>query len=254
MALRVNSIAAQLGKLSLGISRTTVRFKSSLSPEERHEKYMKHQREIAKAQQRPDHGEKIWIHTHFLNGMTVYSLDRILNSRKALRQIPYNGKKLKPVKLRKDYWRPLAMIQFPEGQAEVGRNVYMLMRECKTLHELSWGDNMFYDEDGKPLTKHERGEKINSQKANTIADMAAVLGGRGKGNKMRRSATNSPEDGDLLNVVVWWMNDRDRGFARHWSPNVTHHYADTGASTAVEAHDDPGTPSDSTPSDTLLTT
>ena len=53
---------------------------------------------------------------------------------------------------------------------------------------------MFYDKDGSPLTKYERGEKLNDQKANTIADMAAVLGGRGKGNKIWMPVTENPEE------------------------------------------------------------
>lgn len=137
----------------------------------------------------------------------------------------------------------MAMIQFPEGSGEVGRSVFQRLRECKTLHELSWSDDMFYDKDGKPLSKHERGKKINDQKANTIADMAAVLGGKGKGNKIWKSVSqDSPaaltdaeasseespkkdEEGtdELVKAEVWWMNDQDRNYANKWPANVTHH-------------------------------
>lgn len=135
------------------------------------------------------------------------------------------------------------MIQFPEGYGEVGRSVFQRLRECKTLHELSWGDDMFYDKDGNPLSKHERGKKLNNQKANAIADMAAVLGGKGKGNKIWTAmADDKPEDlanveaadeknvkkddegtKALVKAEVWWVNDQDRNFARRWPSNVTHH-------------------------------
>lgn len=76
------------------------------------------------------------------------------------------------------------MIQFPEGQGEVGRSVYQRLRECKKLHEYCWGDEMLYGKNGRTLTTRQRGRRLNDQRANTIADMAAVLAGLGKGNKI----------------------------------------------------------------------
>ncbi|KAI1333789.1 hypothetical protein F5Y15DRAFT_325517 [Xylariaceae sp. FL0016] len=180
MALRRTPITAQLGSqlgwLSIGISNTSIRLNHTRS------KKPKQRIEPSFA---PGHGELIYVHHHVLDGMTVYSHDQQMKANKALRQIPFNGKKLKPAKLRKDLWRPLATIQFPEGFGEVGRSVYQRLRECKTLHELAWDDSYFHDsETGRPLTRHDRGRKLNDQKANTIADMAAVLAGLGKGNKM----------------------------------------------------------------------
>ncbi|OTA66648.1 hypothetical protein K449DRAFT_430961 [Hypoxylon sp. EC38] len=243
MALRVNSITAQLGRLSLGISRTSIRFSHSNKKAEKIAE--KRRKELERSQFQEHHGEKIWILNHFLDGMTVYSHSPIIKAKKSLRQIPFNGKKLKPRKFRKDYWRPLAMIQFPEGYGEVGRSVFQRLRECKTLHELAWGDDMFYAEDGKPLSKHERGKRLNDQKANTIADMAAVLGGTGKGNKIWMPMTENPEElanlaaddeknvkedkqgvKALLKTQVWWLNDQDRNFAESWPSNVSHHRFD----------------------------
>jgi hypothetical protein len=180
----------------------------------------------------------------------------------ALRQIPFNGKKLKPAKIRKDYWRPMAMIQFPEGQGEVGRSVYQRLRECKKLHEYAWDDSVLYGANGKTRTKRERGRCLNNQRANTIADMAAVLGGLGKGNKivLETTATESKaeaeaegasaaaveaeteaeaeadaqgdgqdgvvvktEDGKtLVQATVWWNDALDRNYAKKWTKNVSH--------------------------------
>ncbi|RYP17534.1 hypothetical protein DL765_004498 [Monosporascus sp. GIB2] len=237
MALCLNSlIARQLGKLPLGASLASVRLNHS----------RRKRRERVEPEFEPGHGERIWIFSHFLDGMTVYSHKPVLKANHALRQIPFNGKKLRPAKIRKDYWRPLAMIQFPAGYGEVGRSVFQRLRECKSLHELAWDDDTLYGEDGRTLTKHERGERLNDQKANTIADMAAVLGGAGKGNKMRLEAVDdddAPEArelvdaragkpakaarasdlvGGLLKTTVFWSNGLDKNFAAEWPANVTH--------------------------------
>jgi hypothetical protein len=162
-----------------------------------------------------------------------------LQANKALAQLPFNGKKTKPAKIRKDYWRPMAMIQFPEGLGSIGESVFQRLREFKRLHELSWGDELLYNDDGAMATRQERGKALNVQKTNAIADMAAVLGGAGGGNEMWRPATsgagNAPAvkstevaaadgaDGNsLLDVVVYWENDLLREHADKWPANVTH--------------------------------
>jgi hypothetical protein len=144
------------------------------------------------------------------------------------------------------------MIQFPEGQGEVGRSVYQRMMECRKLHDYSWSDKMLYGEDGKILTQRERGRMMNQkQRAFTIADMAAVLGGLGKGNKIvvsnalpaategeSEAATATGEQADvieeneefvkmedgttLVKATVWWDNPLDKNYAKSWSQNVTH--------------------------------
>lgn len=81
-------------------------------------------------------------------------------------------------------------------------------------------------------TRKDRGQALNRQKANTIADMAAVLAGQGKGNKMAKGA----EEGSLLDVTVSWKNDLDRNYATEWSGNVTHElFEDAVASLEAEA-------------------
>ncbi|KAK3368184.1 transcriptional regulation of mitochondrial recombination-domain-containing protein [Podospora didyma] len=154
------------------------------------------------------HGEKMWVWNHIEEGRILYSLDPILRSSQAIKQMPFTGKKLVPAKIRKDYWRPMAMIEFgpssttttPEAKPEeetakvhkyrekerkstelgaVGRSVFQKLRELKKRHELEWENPEFLH-----LTKHDRGKEINDMKGNSVADIAAVLGGGGKGNRM----------------------------------------------------------------------
>lgn len=154
---------------------------------------------------------------------------------KMLRQLPFNGKKLKPSKFRKDYWRPMAMIQFPEGLGHVGRSVFHLMRELRKAHDLAWGDEMLRDvESNRTLARQERGANLNTaQKANAIADLAAVLGGAGKGNKIRLEANKGAEAheeipadaasvGGLLQTTVFWADELDKDHALEWPANVLH--------------------------------
>lgn len=160
-----------------------------------------------------------------------------------LKQLPYNGKKTKPAKLRKDYWSPMATIEFPQGQGAVGRTVFQKLRELKHLHEVQWHEDLRYKSEKeytkqdkktvkakheagfleyKPLrTVKQRGKALNAQKGNAIADMAVVLAGEGAGNRV---LVSQAEDGakDLVQVTVSWANDQDRNFAEEWSTNVTH--------------------------------
>jgi len=102
-----------------------------------------------------------------------------------MRQMPYTGKKLVPAKIRKDYWQPLALIRFGPGNDHVGRSVFHKLREFKKRHELEWGrDNPEEEARLLRMSKHNRGKALNDQRANVIADLAAVLMGVGKGNKM----------------------------------------------------------------------
>jgi len=165
--------------------------------------------------QPPGHGETLWIHGHQYDGQIIYSFyDKIdvrtpsspllflflqfdlwmygladfngvtKQTNKGYRQLPYTGKKLIPAKLRPDYWRPLAMVKFLPGFGHVGRSVYQKLREFKKRHELEWTDNPAEAERIRRLTRHERGKELNNQRANAVADLAAVLGGAGKGSKM----------------------------------------------------------------------
>ncbi|TRX90733.1 hypothetical protein FHL15_008312 [Xylaria flabelliformis] len=239
MAMRISPITAQLGKLSIGgggsgggtTSRTSIRLAHTAKRRKGSERI--------EPSFEPGHGEKIFVFNHFVDGMTVYSHNPVLKANHAFRQIPFNGKKLRPAKLRKDYWRPMAMIQFPDGQGEVGRSVYQRLRECKKLHEYSWDDSLLYGEGGQTLTVRQRGRRLNDQRANTIADMAAVLGGLGKGNKIVVTESANDEAGGegqaesaapvavdegktLLQATVWWADVLDKNYAQKWTKNVTH--------------------------------
>jgi len=184
------------------------------------------------------HGEKIWIWNHRRTEQTIYTLRDRLDDHHDLKQIPFNGKKLKPATLRKDYWSPMAIIEFPQGRGNVGRSVFQKLRELKHLHEVSWPEDMrlktkdeYTKEDIKRIknakeegrtyvpvrTKRQRGVALCAQKKNSIADMAAVLAGGGRGNKIVAS-----EEGELVPVTVNWANDQDKRYAESWSDNVTH--------------------------------
>ncbi|KAH8673939.1 transcriptional regulation of mitochondrial recombination-domain-containing protein [Xylariales sp. PMI_506] len=228
----LRSLTAQLGRLPVSISKTSIRLSSSSKKATKPAPYPLPE----------GHGEKVWIFSNFVSGLTVYSHSPVIRATQTLnRQIPFNGKKLKPAKIRKDYWRPVAMVQFPEGLGHIGRSVYALLREFRKVHDLAWGDDMFSDKKtGRVLTRHERGEKLNSvQKANAIADLAAVLGGAGKGNHMwipvveglsnetvdTSGQTQTDESGTvngLLKTTVFWTNELDKKYAKEWPSNVTH--------------------------------
>ncbi|KAK0645886.1 transcriptional regulation of mitochondrial recombination-domain-containing protein [Cercophora newfieldiana] len=133
----------------------------------------------------PEHGQKIWVHNHTYDGHILYSFTKVMDTNKAYRQMPYTGKKNVPAKLRKDYWRPLALIDFGDGLNDVGRSVFQKLREFKKRHELEWGrDDPEVEKRLLHMSKHKRGKELNNQRPNAVADVAAVLGGVGKGSKM----------------------------------------------------------------------
>ncbi|CAM1502902.1 Fc.00g076780.m01.CDS01 [Cosmosporella sp. VM-42] len=194
------------------------------------------------------HGENIWVFSHRRSDQIIYSFENKLDGFHDLKQLPFNGKNTKPAKLRKDYWSPFANIIFPAGQGSVGRSVFQKLRELKHLHEVAWDDEFRYkrpeeftaadrkriaeeEKKGNPnyrpvRTKEERGIALNRQKSNSIADMAAVLSGMGRGNKL---ITSAPEEAEtqLMEVTVSWANDLDKEFAEEWSNNVTHELFET---------------------------
>lgn len=74
MALRINPITAQLGKLSISstTSRTSIRLAHTTK---------RRKGERIEPSFQPGHGEKIFVFNHFLDGMTVYSHDPVLKVR-----------------------------------------------------------------------------------------------------------------------------------------------------------------------------
>ncbi|KAL2262635.1 hypothetical protein VTK26DRAFT_615 [Humicola hyalothermophila] len=207
--------------------------------------------------QPPAHGERLWVFHHITANMIVYSLTPQIYPTKAFRQFKYTGKKLVPAKFRKDYWRPLAVVELGAGLGDVGRSVYHKLRELKHRHELEWGG----EEQSRELlglSRRERGKALNDQRGNAVADLAAVLAGAGKGNRMvvdqeegaggrkgkkKKETVNGKTEavaeaggeGDkqtqtrtqapppqLHKVTVYWANEQDKFFAESWSDNVTH--------------------------------
>ncbi|OIW33824.1 hypothetical protein CONLIGDRAFT_553873, partial [Coniochaeta ligniaria NRRL 30616] len=173
------------------------------------------------------YAEKIYLFNHTYSNHVVYSHTTQLKANKALRQIPFNGKKLRPASIRKDYWRPMAVIQFPQGQGEVGRSVLHKLREFRKRHELEWGDKETIDEMRKLIkpgrgASHELGRALNDQKANSVADIAAVLGGSGKGNRIWAKPPQDEDPGELHEATIYWAEEVDQAYAQFWPENVKH--------------------------------
>ncbi|KAK7514299.1 mitochondrial 54S ribosomal protein mL67 [Phyllosticta citriasiana] len=129
---------------------------------------------------------QIFVYCHFRTNQTLYSLnDRVLHA-SHLEQLPFAGKKTLPSKLRKDVWRPLAVVTFPfEKQAS---DAYLKLLDFKKLHELYWKENMDKDWGALPKEKQEKLRKRNKmpsmkerakiimdQKANSIAAIAKAM-------------------------------------------------------------------------------
>jgi hypothetical protein len=196
---------------------------------------------------KPDVGyaEKIFLYNHTEANHVVYSHTWPLKVRavltlshmttntdhsqanKALRQIPFNGKKLRPAAIRKDYWRPMAVIEFAKGQGEVGRSVLHKLREFRKRHELEWGDEATIDEMRKLIKPgrgggHELGRVLNDQKANSVADIAAVLAGVGKGNRIWAKPQQDDNAGELHQATIYWAEELDQAYAQSWPQNVSH--------------------------------
>ncbi|KAK1727940.1 transcriptional regulation of mitochondrial recombination-domain-containing protein [Colletotrichum acutatum] len=276
----MNSVPVfRFSKLSFGVARTSIRHGHTRS------RRRTPQHELTNFE--PGHGEQIWVWSHLTSNQVIYSHTKQLESHRALKQLPFNGKKSKPAKLRRDYWAPMALIQLPAGAGAAGQSVFQKLREFRRMHELAWEDDLLYREKRTELLKpkaikpwgakknadlvrvrkivrnrHERSLALNDQRANSIADMAAVLAGFGRGNRLIVSSrekkavleegkalegrkwskappaktalvsqsggeevegtTKAPAVDELLPATIYWANEDDRNFAQEWSGNVTH--------------------------------
>ncbi|RFU31946.1 hypothetical protein B7463_g4348, partial [Scytalidium lignicola] len=160
---------------------------------------------------------------------------------------PITVKKTRPPALRKDHWMPLCTITFPEGatftstpsptspkarkapqnssstslstQTPIGLLAFQKLREYRKLHETTWDPKtspVAVTSDGKFLNRKVRQRKLCDQKANSVADMAAVLAELG---------SQAEEEGVLSQeqaIEVRWSNVLDAEFAESWSPLVVH--------------------------------
>jgi hypothetical protein len=141
------------------------------------------------------------------------------------------------------------MVQFPEGRGVVGQGVFQRLRELRLRHEVEWDDSLMFwksddgDAESNTLnvrTKRQRVRALQDQRANSIADLAAVLAGSGRGNKVWITGT-APSQGEvadakgntegvadakshdtLCRATIYWNDPLDRNYAQAWSPNVNH--------------------------------
>lgn len=181
-----------------------------------------------------------------------------LQSNDAIRQLPFLGKQTVPTSLRKDIWQPLATILFPHPPR--GLQAYHKLREYRKLHELEYPLDDFRAEGNKHdlMEKKKRGRKLMDQKANSIADIAAVLirqdevskavasaalvgaqneaeetSGDSAGRKEEqrnppRPKGSSPRVGEKLKaigaegVTIRWRNVLDAEYAESWPAGVLH--------------------------------
>ncbi|CCU82658.1 unnamed protein product [Blumeria hordei] len=206
-------------------------------------------------------GQQIFIFSHIQRNLVAYSLSRALNAcrcnNETLRFIPYNGKKTVPSALRKDLWSPFATISFPKGCGNIGRSVFQKLREYRRRHEHEWGEEITINpENGYFIAKKKRARKLCDQVANSVADMAYVLGRldvRGPDNSDEKNelsalSTTTPStqgiseqksivsseaksayqniglvgEGTGKPVQIHWRDIRMAEFAQSWSNNVEH--------------------------------
>ncbi|KFX93869.1 hypothetical protein O988_04277 [Pseudogymnoascus sp. VKM F-3808] len=167
-----------------------------------------------------EHGRQIFVYSHLQTKQVVYSLKQNIKNNKALRQLPYNGKKTVPAALRKDLWSPLARIEFPAGHSAAGLNAFRMLREYRTLHETQWPKELALDDKGRTLSKKLRGRKLCDQRANSIADISATLA---KVSKVETSVKDKAEkEVEEITTTVRWSDILDAEYAASWPETVVH--------------------------------
>ncbi|KAL8742415.1 MAG: hypothetical protein Q9190_005095 [Brigantiaea leucoxantha] len=125
-----------------------------------------------------DHGTHIFVYNNIRTNQVVYSLTRSLNNHASLKQLPFLGKKTVPATLRRDLWTPLCALTFLRPQT--GLLAYRRLRELRRLHETSYDLSIITEtsdgpKKGQLMSTKKRGKVLMNQKANSVADMAAVL-------------------------------------------------------------------------------
>ncbi|KAL8958215.1 MAG: hypothetical protein Q9193_004685 [Seirophora villosa] len=191
-----------------------------------------------------EHGTRIFFYNNIRTNQVVYSLSRTLNNVASLAQLPYLGKKTVPARLRKDLWHPLCLVEFPRPSQ--GLLAFRRLREFRRLHETAYPLSLITRAKDQLLPKKQRGKLLMDQKANSIADLAAVLKlqkegwrkkhvqkkerqiekvkmlkERGKKKYQRRDPQGPPETG-VEGVRVRWINLLDAEFAEEWPEEVVH--------------------------------
>lgn len=115
------------------------------------------------------------------------------------------------------------MIQFPVGAGVAGQSAFQKLREFRRRHELEWDDDMLLEDVRDPTTgelqyrktrtRIDRGYAIHNQRANAIADMAAVLAGSGRGSRL----WISPAERAMLEEVEKELENKQEGEATETS-------------------------------------
>jgi len=178
----------------------------------------------------------------------IYSLTRTLKNNLALKQIPFLGKKTVPAAIRKDLWQPLCLLEFPSSAQ--GLSIFRKLREFKRLHETAYSLETITETEGrhkgKLLQKKARGKVLMNQKANSIADMAAVLLQQAKppteeelaaaerkvrtdGRPLAKRGIGRQATADALRIKgsvegvrIRWSNILDAEYAETWPKEVVH--------------------------------
>ena len=149
-------------------------------------------------------GQHIYAYCNIRTNQVIYSLTQVLRGQRNLKQLPEAGNNTRPPKLRKDLWRPLWTLTLPHGfQGEAqGLEAWKRLNALRYMHELYWTppkelsrnhteeemeqlQERLEDRGGskkenvydliKRQKKKLRLGKVMDQKANSIADLAAVL-------------------------------------------------------------------------------
>ena len=125
----------------------------------------------------------------------------------------------------------MATIEFADSPqaGAIGLSAYQKLREYRRRHELEWDESDFTDKEGNFIQKKKRGRMICDQKANSIADMAAVLsrlGAKqdvsGEGKEDQEGTIGLVGEWSGEKVVVRWRDVNDAEFAETWGENVEH--------------------------------
>ncbi|KAK3680192.1 hypothetical protein LTR78_000569 [Recurvomyces mirabilis] len=152
-----------------------------------------------------EHGRYIYAYCNVRTKQVVYSLSHTLNSHASIKQLPDLGANNKPNAIRKDIWRPLYTLALPTTHPHAlsqGLDAFQKLREYRKLHELNWTPPLSLSQNySNADIEHEKqqledrgGSKkesvydvikrrkrkirvgmVMNQKANSIADLAAVL-------------------------------------------------------------------------------
>ena len=116
----------------------------------------------------------------------------------------------------------MAKISFRNSSGSIGISVFQKLREYRKRHEHEWDDSLGLDKDGKPISKKQRNRKICDQKANSVADMAAVLARLDKNKVAEAKEIGLRRTSEPTPVEVSWSDMLDAEFAETWSDNVVH--------------------------------